>query len=144
MSYHYPSFPWGTLSDKEDPSDNCNVLSEECHDGYEGGCPEEATYTIAEIAHLLDQMIMDIQHLELETVRARYKLSFHLAPPYDEYLRMEIFSSLGSRYGGDPVYDDYLTYSGLGEDEDAIDTPFHLSRMRRLREGHDDYPDYYP
>ncbi len=62
--------------------------------------------------NFLDQMVMDIQHLELEVIRARYKLSFFLRPPYDEYLRMEIFSSMGSRYGGDPVYDQYLSYCG--------------------------------
>ena len=94
--------------------------------------------------NLLDQMVMDIQHLELEVIRARYKLSFFLRPPYDEYLRMEIFSSMGSRYGGDPVYDQYLSYCGLKEYDDAIDTPFHLKRKRRLAKGHDDYPDYYP
>jgi len=30
------------------------------------------------VSHLLDQMIMDIQHLELEVIRARYKLNFFL------------------------------------------------------------------
>lgn len=104
----------------------------------------EPTLTMDEVSHLLDQMIMDIQHLELEVVRARYKLSFYLSPPYDGYLRQEIFSSMGSRYGGDPVYDKYLSYCGLGEYDDAIDTPFHLKRKRRLAAGHDDYPDLYP
>lgn len=144
MIDHFASFSWDPLSDKEDLSDSFSTRNEGPLDGYEDGYPEEPSFTITEIARLLDRMIMDIQHLELETVRARYKLSFHLDPPYDEYLRMEIFSSLGSRYGGDPVYDNYLSYSGLGEDEDAIDTPFHVNKMLRLQGGHDDYPDYYP
>ena len=92
----------------------------------------EPTIDIYEVSNLLDQMIMDIQHLELEVIRARYKLSFFLKPPYDEYLRMEIFSSMGTRYGGDPVYDKYLYYRGFGEYDDAIDTPFHLKRKQRL------------
>ena len=43
-----------------------------------------------------------IQHLELEVIRGRYKLSFFLKPPYDEYLRMEIFSSMGRDMGAIP------------------------------------------
>jgi len=105
---------------------------------------QEAKFDMAEVSHLLDQMIMDIQHLELEIVRTRYRLSFYLKPPYDEYLRMDIFSSMGTRYGGDPVYDEYLTYCGLGEYDDAIDTSFHVQRMQRLARGYDDYPDMYP
>ena len=64
--------------------------------------------------------------------------------PYNGYLRTEIFSSLGTRYGGDPVYDQYLSYCGLKEYDDAIDTPFHLNRKQRLAAGYDDYPDQYP
>ena len=47
-------------------------------------------------------------------------------------------------YGGDPVYDRYLSYCGMGEYDDAIDTPFHAKRKQRLAAGHDDYPDQYP
>ncbi len=119
-----------------------------CGERYYGeadyGAPCEPTFTIDEVSSLLDQMVMDIQHLELEVIRARYKLSCFLVPPYAEYLRAEIFSSMGTRYGGNPVYDQYLSYSGLGEYDDAIDTPFHLKRKRRLAAGYDDYPDQYP
>lgn len=137
------SFPWDLPWEIEDPetdtTDSKEIYGEDVH-----GAPWEPTLTIDEVSHLLDQMVMDIQHLELEVIRARYKLSFFLKPSYDEYLRMEIFSSMGSRYGGDPVYDQYLSYCGLKEYDDAIDTPFHLKRKWRLAEGHDDYPDYYP
>ena len=134
------SFPWDLPWETEDPEDNKTP----CHGEDVHGAPWEPTLTIDEVSHLLDQMVMDIQHLELEVIRARYKLSFFLEPPYDEYLRMEIFGSMGSRYGGDPVYDKYLLYCGLSEYDDAIDTPFHLKRKWRLAIGHDDYPDYYP
>ena len=99
---------------------------------------------IGSVSNLLDQMVMDIQHLELEVIRYRYKYSFHLKPPYSEYLRSEIFSSMGNRYGGDPVYDRYLSYKGMPVFEDAIDTPFHVRRKQRIAKGHDDYPDMYP
>lgn len=101
--------PWET----EDPESGNNI----CREGYYGeavhGAPWEPALTIDEVSHLLDRMVMDIQHLELEVIRARYKLSLFLDPPYNGYLRTEIFSSLGTRYGGDPVYDQYLSYCGL-------------------------------
>ena len=105
---------------------------------------EEPSFSICDVGSLLDQMVMDIQHLELELVRTRYKLSFHLPSPYDEYMRMEIFSGMGTRYGGDPVYDEYLLLRGINKYDDAIDTPFHVRRMKRLANGYDDYPDLYP
>lgn len=107
--------------------------------------PWEPTLSILDVSHLLNRMVMDIQHLELEVIRARYKLSFFLEPPYDEYLRNEIFSNLGGRYNGDPVYEKYISCLALDKgDEDAIDTQFHLQRKRRLADGYDDYPDLYP
>ena len=87
--------PWGS----EDPE----IRNDACSDEYYGedvhGAPWEPTLTIDEVSHLLDQMVMDIQHLELEVIRARYRLSFFLNPPYDKYLRSEIFSNMGTRYG---------------------------------------------
>ena len=109
MNDQNSSFPWDLPWETEDPetgsANSKEINGEDVH-----GAPWEPTLTIDEVSHLLDQMVMDIQHLELEVIRARYKLSFFLRPPYDEYLRMEIFSSMGSRYGGDPVYDQYLSY----------------------------------
>lgn len=131
--------PWSEESESE-----CS----ECDEGYYGEdvhvYPWEPTLSIDEVSHLLDKMVMDIQHLELEVIRARYKLTDVLMPPYDEYLRSEIFSNMGTRYGGDPVYDQYLSHCGFGEYDDAIDTPFHVRRKRRLASGNDDFPDLYP
>ena len=143
MNNQDSSFPWDLPWETEDPETG-TAESEEIYGEDVHGAPWEPTLTIDEVSRLLDQMVMDIQHLELEVIRARYKLSFFLKPPYDEYLRMEIFSSMGSRYGGDPVYDQYLSYCGLKEYDDAIDTPFHLKRKWRLAKGYDDYPDVYP
>ena len=138
-----PEFPWDDIeTEVHDPgTENDN-----------GACPPDAVQwdprdpnvKLCEVCDLIDKMIMDIQHLEVEVVRTRYKLSFHLDPPYDEYMRMELFSGMGSRYAGEPVYDEYLSFRGFCEYDDAIDTPFHVKRMQRLAEGHDDYPDLYP
>ena len=144
MNDQNSSFSWDLPWETEGPEDIKTLCNDECHGEDVHGAPWEPTLTLEEVSHLLDQMIKDIQHLELEIVRARYKLSFHLKSHYDEYLRMEIFSSMGSRYGGDPVYEKYLAFCGLGEFDDAIDTPFHVNRMMRLANGHDDYPDLYP
>jgi len=118
------------------------VFSDPFYGGYED--PTEISIGITALSRLLDQMVMDIQHLEVELVRTRYRLSFHLPPPHGEYLRMEIFSGMGGRYQGNPAFDEYLRYRGFREDEDAVDTPFHVARMLRLANGYDDYPDLYP
>ena len=138
------SFPQDLPWETDDSESECNTFGEEYYSEAVHGAPWEPTLTIDEVSRLLDQMVMDIQHLELEVIRARYKLSFFLVSPYDEYLRAEIFGGMGTRYGGDPVYDKYLSYCGLGEYDDAIDTPFHVNRKQRLAAGHDDYPDQYP
>ena len=62
-----------------------------------------------DISHLLDQMAINMQHLEIEVVRAEYNLRFHMPPSYDEYLLTEIFSGIGDRYQCDSVYDDHST-----------------------------------
>jgi len=130
--------PWEETPDSFEPVSDYPEMSG-C-----SGCPAADNPDIGAVSRLLDRMVMDIQHLEIELVRTRYRLSFFLENPYDEYMRMELFSGMGGRYGGDPVYDRYLRYRGFSGDEDAIDTPFHVARMMRLSDGHDDYPYLYP
>lgn len=72
------SFPWDLPWEAEDPESDERTSINECHGEDVHGAPWEPTLTIDEVSHLLDQMIMDIQHLELEVIRARYKLSFFL------------------------------------------------------------------
>lgn len=130
--------PWEETPESFEPASDHPEMSD-C-----SGCPAADGPDIGAVSRLLDRMVMDIQHLEVELVRARYRLSFFLESPYDEYMRIELFSGMGGRYGGDPAYDRYLRYRGFNEDEDAIDTPFHVARMIRLANGHDDHPDLYP
>ena len=90
--------PWET----EDPESRNNI----CCEGYYGeavhGAPWEPALTIDEVSHLLDRMVMDIQHLELEVIRARYKLSLFLDPPYDQGLEDRALSLLA----GTPLADE--------------------------------------
>lgn len=132
------SLPWEEAHDTA-----CDSVGDEVPGKY-GILLSEQRMGIQDVSRLLDRMVMDIQHLELEVIRERYRLSFYLEVPFDEYLKMEIFSGLGGRYTGDPVYEEYLRYRGFHEYEDAIDTPFHLKRKLRLADGYDDYPDLYP
>ena len=89
--------PWDLPIGEDNSSDPALPKEEDGHIGDVHDVIREAKFSIAEVSHLLDQMITDIQHLELEIVRARYRLSLYLKPPYDEYLRMDIFSSMGTR-----------------------------------------------
>ena len=136
--------PWEGEYKSENCPDTCGGNEPDDYGMQRDYEPSETYFHICDISTLLDRIVMDIQHLEIEIIRTRYKLSYYLKPPYDEYLRMEIFSGLGDRYLGDPVYDAYLWNRGFSEYEDAIDTPFHANRKRRLSKGYDDYPDLYP
>ena len=92
--------PWET----EDLESETNSCGEEYYGEAVHCAPWEPALSIDEVGRLLDRMVMDIQHLELEVIRARYKLSFFLVPPYDEYLRAEIFGGMGTRYGGATLF----------------------------------------
>lgn len=57
---------------------------------------------------LIDLLIKDIQHLELEVVKTRYELSYYLPSPENEFLRSDILSNLAGRHSGYPAYDSYV------------------------------------
>ena len=93
------SFPWDLPWGPEDPEDNKTPCNDECHGEDVHGAPWEPTLTVEEVSHLLDQMIMDIQHLELEVIRARYKLSSFLEPLIVKVVvskKLKSFVALGS------------------------------------------------
>ena len=77
MNDQNSSFPWDFPWKTEDPETGI-ADSKEIDDEYVHDAPWEPTLTIDGVSHLLDQMVMDIQHLELEVIRVRYKLSFFL------------------------------------------------------------------
>lgn len=57
---------------------------------------------------LVDSLMKDIQHLEVECVRTRYKLSTYLNSPEDEFLQLDILSDLGRRYRDNPAYQIFM------------------------------------
>jgi hypothetical protein len=61
-----------------------------------------------EFCKLVDALVADVIHLEAELVSTRYELSKHLKEPYNDFLRSDIFSSLGARHSGNEAYDAYV------------------------------------
>lgn len=69
---------------------------------------------VSALCVLIDQLLQDIRHLELECINTRYLLSQHMDNEQGELLRMDILETLGRRYGNDPAYVLYknLMYDG--------------------------------
>ncbi len=61
-----------------------------------------------EFCQLIEYLILDIQHLEIEVVATRFELSRHLDPPHGDNLRYDILSDLSGRYFDHPAYTKYL------------------------------------
>jgi hypothetical protein len=59
------SFPQDLPWETDDSESECNTFGEEYYSEAVHGAPWEPTLTIDEVSRLLDQMVMDIQHLEL-------------------------------------------------------------------------------
>lgn len=70
---------------------------------------EESSYRERfEFCQLIEYLILEIQHLEIEVVATRFELSRHLDPPHGDNLRNEVLSDLGGRYFDHPAYTKYL------------------------------------
>ena len=69
---------------------------------------------VSALCELIDQLLHDIQHLELECISTRYLLSQQMDPEPGELLRMDILRNLGGRHGDNPAYVLYknLLYDG--------------------------------
>ena len=82
---------------------------------------------------LIDQLIMDIRHLEPKVVYLRYLLSMYL-PEWDgEMLRCDIFSDLVGSYWDRPAYQDYL--KAFYDGHDPLDSDEFNGFMWRLSRG---------
>ena len=64
MTGQNDAFPWELPTDNETASEEDISCQEYYADEEVSGYPEEPVFSIAEIARLLNHMIMDIQHLE--------------------------------------------------------------------------------
>lgn len=79
----------------------------------EVNCADTCEAVIA-LCELVDEMVRDIQHLELECISTRYLLSQHMDEEQGELLRMDILENLGSCFSDNPAYTLYkdLIYNG--------------------------------
>lgn len=53
---------------------------------------------VTALCELIDELLKDIQHLELERIRTRYLLSQHMDEDHGELLRSDILENLGRHY----------------------------------------------
>ncbi|ETA82502.1 hypothetical protein T472_0200775 [Youngiibacter fragilis 232.1] len=86
-----------------------------------------------EFCELIECLIQDIQHLETETVKARYKLSQHLTPPHDENVRNEILSDLASSYYEYPAYGIYLAL--MHSNENPMESDEYVKHLLNTAKG---------
>lgn len=82
---------------------------------------------------LVDRMLKDIQHLELECISTRYLLSQHMDDEQGELLRADILENLGHRYFDDPAYKAYKAL--MYDDGDPMDFRDYLSKVRMASNG---------
>jgi hypothetical protein len=88
---------------------------------------------VYEFCILIDYLIQDIQHLESETVKTRYKLSLNLTPPYREYVRSEILSDLARRYYEYEAYGIYLEL--MHDNNDPMESDDYVKHLLQLAKG---------
>ena len=81
-------------------------------------------------------MVRDIQHLEAETNRARYKLSERLDPEHSRITACDILSDLKSPYHDNIAYKEFVStcYDG----GDPLEFKGFLDSMTSLANGRDD------
>lgn len=85
------------------------------------------------LCELVDKLVRDIQHLELECISARYLLSEEMDPEQGELLRSDILENLGHRYRDDPAYKIYRTL--MYDGGDPMDFREYLIMIKEAREG---------
>ena len=91
---------------------------------------------VSALCLLVDKLVRDIQHLELECIGTRYLLSQHMEEDQGKLLRMDILENLGRRFGDDPAY---ILYKNLMYDGgDPMDFREYLTRVRDA--GNGNYP----
>ena len=69
---------------------------------------------VTALCALIDKLLKDIQHLELECIGTRYLLSQHMEEEQGSLLRSDILENLGRRHYGSPAYQLFkeLQYNG--------------------------------
>ena len=64
--------------------------------------------TVTALCELIDELLKDMQHLELECSGTRYLLSQYMDEEQGSLLRSDILESLGHRQYGSPTYQLFL------------------------------------
>ena len=69
---------------------------------------------VTALCKLIDELLKDIQHLELECIGTRYLLSQHMDGEQGDLLRSDILENLGRRHYASPAYQLFkeLQYNG--------------------------------
>ena len=98
----------------------------------EVSCADACDAVIA-LCGLVDNLVEDIQHLELECISTRHLLSEHMDEEQGDLLRMDILENLGRRFSKEPAYVLYrnLMYNG----GDPMEFRDYLVKVREAREG---------
>lgn len=66
-------------------------------------CADSCEAVIA-LCELVDELLKDIQHLELECISTRYLLSQYMEEGHGSLLRSDIIENLGCRHYDSPAY----------------------------------------
>ena len=86
---------------------------------------------VSALCLLVDELVKDIQHLELECISTRYLLSRYL--DQGELLRLDILENLGRRFYDDPAY---ILYKNLMYDGgDPMEFHEYLAKVREAGKG---------
>ncbi|MCD7922192.1 MAG: hypothetical protein LUG27_07130 [Clostridiales bacterium] len=98
----------------------------------EVNCADSCEAVIA-LCGLVDEMIGDIQHLELECISTRYLLSQYMDSEQGSLLRCDILENLGRRYFDSAAYRLYkeLLYNG----GDPMEFRDYLVKVQKARNG---------
>ena len=90
----------------------------------------------ASYMELVDAMVLDIQHLKAETIRARYELSQKFDPDHKWITTVDILSNLDMPHYDSMAYQQYVsTYYDGG---DPMSFKEYVDSMVRLAQGIDD------
>ena len=100
-------------------------------------CPDvDNCELIQSFLELVDSMVKDIQHLNAETVKARYELSQKLDPEHQCTTGADILSDLDTPHYDNLAYQEYMRiyYDG----GNPMSFKEHVDSMIRIAQGQDD------
>lgn len=88
---------------------------------------------VSALCMLVDELVKDVQHLELECISTRYLLSRYLDRDQGENLRLDILENLGRRFYDDPAY---ILYKNIMYDGgDPMEFHEYLARVQEAVKG---------